>query len=342
MAGDPFQLDAERLEAYLSAHVDGYAGPTTITRFSGGQSNPTYLLETPARAYVLRKKPPGDLLPSAHAVEREYRVMTALGGDGFPVPKTYHLCEDETVVGTPFFLMERLDGRIFWDNTLPDLTAEDRAAMFDNAVDTLARLHAFDYRAGGLVDFGKEGAYVARQVKRWTKQYRASETETIPAMDALIDWLPTAMPDTDETSVVHGDFRFDNCIVHPTEPRILGVIDWELSTLGDPRADFCYFLMLWELPEDLRAGLYGAAGQTPGVPSREAVVERYCKASGRDALPGVDFYLAFNCFRFAAILQGVKKRGLDGNASSSEALEKGAAAVPMAEIGWRIAKRAGA
>ncbi len=336
------KFDEGALDAYMQEHVTGYEGPLTVQQFKGGQSNPTYLLTTPRKKYVLRRKPPGKLLPSAHAVDREYRVMTALAKDKFPVPKTYCLCEDEEVIGTAFFIMDFLDGRIFWDARLPQLDAADRPGIVYAAVDALSHLHTVDYKAVGLEDYGKSGNYFERQIGRWSKQYKAAETDEIAEMDKLIEWLPTAIPAGDETSVVHGDFRLDNMIMHMSEPKVIGVLDWELSTLGHPLADFTYYLMAWFFPSDVRGGLLGSDLKELNIPNVEDVVARYGEKTGRSEIPDLDFCLAYNMFRIASIIQGVYKRGLDGNASSDQAKKTGAQVRPLAEYAWSFAQKAGA
>jgi aminoglycoside phosphotransferase (APT) family kinase protein len=336
---DAQAFDTERLEHYLEAHVKGFSGPLQVKRFSDGQSNPTFLLETPEQRYVLRKKPAGILLPSAHAVEREYRVITALQGSAVPVARSYCLCEDSTVIGTPFYVMEFVDGRVLWDPTLPDMQPSDRTAIYDDMNRVVAALHDIDPVAVGLADFGRPGNFFERQIARWTRQYRASETETIEAMDALIDWLPAHIPAGDETAIVHGDLRLDNLIFHPTEPRIVAVLDWELSTLGHPLADFAYHSLTWRLSADEFRGMRGADLSALGIPDEQAYLERYCQRTGGAAIPRQewDFYLAYSMFRLAAILQGILKRAIDGSASSAQAFETGSKARPIAEAGWRQA-----
>lgn len=336
------QFDEEALARYMEAHVEGYEGPLSVDKFKGGQSNPTYLLTTPGRKYVLRRKPPGKLLPSAHAVDREYTVMTALHGEGFPAPKTYCLCEDDSVIGTTFFIMDFVEGRIFWDSGLPEVSKEDRRPLYDALIDTLADLHMIDYEKVGLGGYGKPGNYFERQISRWSKQYKAAETDKIEAMDKLIAWLPTAIPDDDATSIVHGDFRFDNVIMHPSEPKALAVLDWELSTLGHPLADFTYFLMVWFFPKDVRGGLAGRDLDAEGLPSLDDAVARYCNRTGREGVDDIDFCIAYNMFRIAAIIQGVYARALQGNASSKEAINTGKQVGPLAKLGWMFAKKAGA
>jgi len=336
------KFDEDALLAYMREHVDGFAGPLGVRKFKGGQSNPTYLVTTPEKKYVLRRKPPGKLLPSAHAVDREYRVMTALGASGFPVPKTYALCEDPDVIGTAFFIMDFVEGRIFWRSDLPEVAREARAPLYHALTDTLADLHMIDYESAGLGDYGKAGNYFERQIGRWSKQYRGAETETIEDMDMLIDWLPSAIPQDDAVSIVHGDFRFDNAIVHPTRPEVLAVLDWELSTLGHPLADFTYFLMVWNFPRDVRGGLMGADLDALGIPTIEETVERYAARTGRGRIDGLDFCFAYNTFRLASIIQGVYARALQGNASSPEAMKMGRQIRPLAALARHYAVKAGA
>lgn len=333
-------IDAGVLGDYLKARIPAFEGPLDIKKFKGGQSNPTYLLSTPAKKYVLRRKPPGKLLPSAHAVEREYAVMTALHAQGFPAPKTYLLCEDPEVIGTAFFIMDFVEGRIFWDSSLPDARRDERRPLYFALVDTIADLHRVNVEKAGLAAFGKSGNYFARQIDRWSKQYKSAETTSIPEMDALIAWLPGALPKSDETSVVHGDLRFDNAIMHPSEPRTLAVLDWELSTLGHPLADFTYFLMVWHFPPTVRGGLAGLDLQALGIPTLGEAVERYCARTGRTQLDDLDFCLAYNMFRLAAIAQGVYARALQGNASSDRALALGAQVRPLAQLAATYAEKA--
>jgi aminoglycoside phosphotransferase (APT) family kinase protein len=291
---------------------------------------------------VLRRKPPGKLLPSAHAVDREYRVITALGGVGIPVARTWALCEDESVIGTAFYIMDYVAGRVLWDQSLPGMQPAERRAIYDEMNRVIAALHQVDYQAIGLGDYGKPGNYLARQIARWSKQYRASETESIPAMERLMEWLPEHIPPGDETSIVHGDFRLDNVIFHPTEPRILAVLDWELSTLGHPLADFSYHCMYWRLtPQEFR-GIGGLDLPALGIPLESEYVRRYCERSGRGTPQALkadwNFYLAYNMFRLAAILQGIAKRVEAGTAASEQARQSGAGARPLAELGWRFAQ----
>ena len=336
------RFDEAALAAWMAANVEGYEGPLEVRQFKGGQSNPTYELITPARAYVLRRKPPGKLLPSAHAVDREFKVIAALHPTGFPVAKPYGLCTDEAVIGTMFYVMERVQGRILWDPLLPGLSNAERGDIYRAEVETLARLHTTDVEAVGLSDFGKPGNYFARQIDRWTKQYRASETDGIPEMDRLMEWLPQTTPADDRTSIVHGDYRLDNMVLHATEPKVAAVLDWELSTLGNPLADFSYFLMTWVMRADDGRGLADADLPALGIPGVEAVVEQYCALTGRDGLPDLDWYFAYNQFRLAGICQGIAGRVRDGTAASPQAAAMGARVRPLAENAMRFAVRAGA
>src|SRR5579864_4901312 len=332
---EPHRFDVARLEVWMRDNVDGFLGPISVEQFKGGQSNPTYRVSTGGKHYVLRRKPPGKLLPSAHAVDREYRVVTALAQTEFPVAKSYGLCLDDTVIGTAFYLMEYVTGRVFWDPTLPQLARPERRAIYDAMNDVLARLHRVDYVRIGLGDYGRPGNYAIRQIDRWTRQYRASETETIAAMDRLIDWLPKNAPAEEETTIIHGDFRIDNMIFHPTEPRVVAVLDWELSTLGNPLADFAYHMMPWRLGPEAYRGLLGMDLAALGIPSEEEGCALYCRRTGRTSLPHWDFYIAFNMFRLAAILQGIMGRVREGTAASLRAQEAGARAKAIAEAGWR-------
>ncbi len=339
---DRLKFDEAALERFMKAHVDGFKGPLIVQKFKGGQSNPTYLLTTPSKKYVLRRKPPGKLLPSAHAVEREYRVMTALGKLGFPVPTTYALCEDPDVIGTAFFIMDFVEGRIFWDASLPDVAPTERRALFFELVDVMADLHGVDFNAAGLGDYGKTGNYFQRQIDRWSKQYKAAETGEIADMNRLIEWLPTAIPANEAVSIVHGDFRFDNVIIDANKPEARAVLDWELSTLGHPLADFTYFLMVWHFPPTIRGGLAGLDLKSLGIPTLDEAAARYCEKTGRRSLADFDFCLAYNMFRLASIAQGVYARALQGNASSPEGLKMGESVAPLAAMAWIYAKKAGA
>jgi len=338
------RFDAARLEVYLGAHIAGFRGPIEVEQFKGGQSNPTFLLATPAGRYVIRAKPAPatKLLPSAHAIEREFRVMKALGESGFPVPRMCALCEDESVIGRAFYAMEYVAGRVLWDQSLPDLSPAARAAIYDEMGRVIAALHRLDPAAIGLADFGRPGNYLARQIDRWSKQYRASETERIDAMDRLIDWLPAHVPPGDETAIVHGDYRLDNLIFDAAEPRILAVLDWELSTLGHPLADFAYHCMSWHIPPGHFRGIAGLDHGRLGIPTESEYIAAYCRRTGRDRIEHWEFYLAYNLFRLAGILQGVMKRALEGIAASEQALDAGRRARPLAELGWKYAQRAGA
>jgi aminoglycoside phosphotransferase (APT) family kinase protein len=327
-------IDIDRLAGYLRPYLP-HRGALAMERLGGGQSNPTYLLRAGDRRYVLRRKPAGTLLPSAHAIEREYRVIEALSGSGVPVPRVHVLCEDLSVIGTAFYVMEFIEGRVFLDPSLPGMAPAARAAVYDELNRVIAALHRVDFVAAGLADFGRTGNYLKRQIERWTRQYRASETERIDAMERLIEWLPAHLPANDETALVHGDYRIDNVIFHPVEPRILAVLDWELSTLGHPLADFAYHCMSWRVTPDEFRGLKGHDLAALGIPAEQACVDAYCKRTGRDALPHWDYYLAFNMFRMAAILQGILGRALAGNAAGADAQRTGRQARPMAEAGWR-------
>jgi len=330
-------LDIAKLQVYLEQNIPGFSGELSAEKFAGGQSNPTFKLTAGGKDYVLRRKPPGELLKSAHAVDREYRVISALADTGVPVARTYCLCEDEDVIGSMFYVMEYMDGRVFWDATLPEVdTEEERSAIYDEMNRVLAELHKVNVEEVGLADFGPPGNYFERQVNRWTKQYRASETEHSPAMEKLIEWLPANMPADDGlVTLVHGDYRLDNVMFHKTEPRIIAVLDWELSTLGHPLADLSYQCMAWALPrsDTGMSGLGGVDRAALGLPSDEAYVADYCKRTGRDTIENWNFYLVFCFFRLAAILQGVKKRALIGTASSAEATAKAAAVEPLAQAG---------
>jgi aminoglycoside phosphotransferase (APT) family kinase protein len=343
---DALRFDADRLETYLAKHVDGFAGPLTVRQFKGGQSNPTYLLQTPARQFVLRRKPPGKLLPSAHAVDREFRVIAALHRQNFPVPAPVLYCADESVAGTPFYVMAYVAGRVFWDPWMPGAKPAERTAVYDAMNATLARLHAFDPGALGLADFGRGENYVARQVERWSKQYRASQTDTIDEMEQLIAWLPKNLPPAGPVRLVHGDYRLDNLIVAQGEPAILAVLDWELSTLGDPLADFSYHLMQWHMPSsDSGAGTGSLVDQdlaALGIPSCEAYIDSYVSRTGLDPWPQLPVYFAYNFFRIAAILQGIVGRVRDGTATSAYAAGKAQMVRPLAARAWEFARAAGA
>ncbi|MBL8704682.1 MAG: phosphotransferase family protein [Rhodospirillales bacterium] len=328
-------MDAARLEDWMRQNVPGFRGPLAVEPISGGQSNPTYRLLAPGGRYVLRRKPPGKLLPSAHAVDREFKVMKALHGSDVPVPRVLALCSDESIIGTMFYLMENVEGRVFYDPRLQEQSKAERAAMFDDMNRVIAALHRVDFAVIGLSDFGKPGNYFQRQIARWSQQYRASETETIPAMDRLIDWLPQNIPPGEETSIVHGDFRMDNLIFHPAEPRVVAVVDWELSTLGHPLGDFAYHAMTWRFTPELFRGLAGADLAALGIPDEKAYVQAYCRRTNRAAIEHWDFYMGFVMFRMAAIFQGIMGRVRDGTATDAKAREAGAKARPVAELGWQ-------
>ena len=335
-------LDEATLDAWLAENVEGYQGPLSLRQFKGGQSNPTYELATPGRTYVLRRKPPGVLLPSAHAVDREFRVISALHAQGFPVARPYVLCTDDSVIGSMFYVMDKVEGRVFWDLKLPDLEPAQRRAIYEAQTDTLAALHRFDPDKIGLSDYGKPGNYFARQVGRWTKQYQASETGTIEAMDRLIAFLPESLPADGPTRIVHGDFRLDNMILAPDRAEVRAVLDWELSTLGDPMADFSYLLIAWVIPASLRNGLAGADLEALGIPSVEETVARYAEKTGTAPPANLDWLFAYNLFRLAAICQGIAGRVRDGTAASSHARTMAAQVGPLSEAAWSFAKKAGA
>lgn len=336
------QFDVGRLADYMTSHVESFHGPLEVRQFRGGQSNPTYLLQAESGRYVLRRKPPGKLLKSAHAVDREFRVISALYGADFPVPRPYVLCADDAVIGTMFYIMECVEGRIFWELDLPGSDPDERQAIYDSANETIAQLHSFDYEALGLEDFGKPGNYFGRQISRWSGQYRASETGAIADMDSLIEWLPENIPDDESASIVHGDFRLDNMIIHPEEPKVIAVLDWELSTIGHPLADFTYHLMSWQMPE-IGIGSTGLRDKdlpALGIPAEEDYAQLYCERTGRiGGIANRDFYSAFNFFRLAAILQGIAGRVRDGTAASAHAGQAERAVEPLAALGWQFATR---
>ena len=337
------RIDEAKLEAWLKANVEGFQGPLEVRQFKGGQSNPTYQLVTPNKRYVLRRKPPGKLLPSAHAVDREFKVISALGKTGFPVAHAYALCTDEDVLGTMFYVMDNVEGRILWDQTLPDYQPAERTAIYKAKIGTLAALHNTDYEAIGLGDYGRPGNYFSRQIDRWIKQYKASETANIPSMNRLMEWLPATTPGDDRTSIVHGDYRLDNMVLHPTEPKVAAVLDWELSTLGDPLADFTYLLMHWVMPGSERASLSNIEDlKAWGIPTVEEAVQQYCAATNRDGLPNLDWYFAYNMFRLAGICQGIVGRVRDGTAASAHATTMEARVPALADAALVFAKRAGA
>ena len=331
------RFDVARLADYMRANVDEAIRTVEVEQFKGGQSNPTYLVHANGKRYVLRRKPPGKLLPSAHAVDREYRVISALAKTDVPVAKAYALCLDDSVIGTAFYIMDFVEGRILWDPRLPGVTPAERGAIFDEMNRVIAALHSVDYQAIGLGEFGKAGNYFVRQIDRWTKQYRAAETETIEAMNNLIEWLPKHIPADDTTRIVHGDYRLDNVIYHLTEPRILAVLDWELSTLGHPLADFAYHCMTWRFDPGQFRGLAGADFKALGIPTESEYVAAYCRRVGRATISPQEFeyYMAFGMFRLVGILQGIMARALQGNASNQNALDAGRRARPLAEAAWQ-------
>lgn len=327
-------LDPQRLASYLSGVIPGFQGKLTAKRFSGGQSNPTFCLETADQRYVLRRKPAGALLKSAHAIDREYRVMKALSGSGVPVPHMYHLCEDESVIGSMFYVMEYVDGRVYWDPALPELDRASRSQVYEQTCQALAALHRVDYHAVGLEDFGPTSGYFERQLKRWTSQYRAAETDHLAGMEALLAWLPDNLPaDDGRISIVHGDFRLDNMIFGAHEPRILALMDWELSTLGHPFSDLAFQVTQWQLSNrGVMQGLGGVDRASLGIPDDRQFVARYCELMGLDHIPDWDFQVAFCLFRLIAIVQGVRKRAQQGNAANTRAAEVGELVVPMAAL----------
>jgi aminoglycoside phosphotransferase (APT) family kinase protein len=338
------RIDEASLARWMSEHVEGFAGPLTVSQFKGGQSNPTYRLDTPKTSYVMRRKPFGKLLPSAHAVDREYKVIAALHKQGFPVARAYALCMDDAVIGAAFYIMSMEEGRVFWNPQLPDLQPDERRAVFTSKIETLAKLHSYEPEVIGLGDFGKPGNYFARQVDRWTKQYRASETDVIPEMDKLIEWLPKTVPQQTRVSIVHGDYRLDNMIFHADKPQVKAVLDWELSTLGDPLADFTYHLMAWHMPHtDSAAGTATLAGHdlaALGIPAMDDYIALYVERTGLDPRPHLPAYLAYNFFRIAAILQGIIGRVRDGTATSEFAPAKAEMIKPLADKAWAFAQAA--
>lgn len=340
---DAHAFDIGALEAYMRENVAGFSGPLDVAQFKGGQSNPTFKLKTPGKDYVMRRKPPGKLLKGAHAVDREYKVITALGSTGFPVAKTHALCTDEAVIGTWFYIMDCVEGRIFWDTAFPEIDAGERPAYFDAMNQAMADLHMADYKAIGLEDYGRPGNYFERQIGRWSKQYLEDpDAGKFDAMDALTQWLPENIPPGDEVSIVHGDYRCDNMIFHPTEPKVLAVLDWELSTLGHPLADFSYHLMMYRMPPTGTTGLLGNDLPAMNIPSEEDYLAQYCARTGRDGIPprDMDFYIAYNMFRLAAILHGIQGRVVRGTAASQHAKQMGAMAEPLGKLAWEQAQKA--
>ncbi len=344
-------IDTGVLTAWLEENLPGFAGPLSLEMFKGGQSNPTYKLVTPARSYVMRAKPGpvAKLLPSAHAIEREFKVMSGLAGTDVPVPQMHCLCEDESVIGRAFYVMEFMQGRVLWDQSLPDMTTQGRGQIYDEMNRVICALHTVDFAAQGLAGYGKPGNYFDRQIGRWSRQYVASVTQPIPEMDQLMAWLPANMPasarDESKVSIVHGDFRLDNLMFHPTEPRVIAVLDWELSTLGHPLADFSYHCMAWHVPHQMSRGIGGLDIAALGIPSEADYIRRYCERTGLATPQALEadwnFYLAYNMFRIAAILQGIAKRVEAGTASSAQAIASGAGARPMAVLAWKFAQQAG-
>ncbi len=317
-------------------------GRSAVLKFAGGQSNPTYRINAQSGSYVLRRKPFGTLLPSAHAVDREFRVISGLHGTGFPVAKPYGLCADDSVIGSMFYVMAMVEGRTIWDGSMPDSNPAERRAVYEAMVDTLAALHNTDVAAAGLSDYGKPGNYFQRQVALWTRQYRLAETETMPAMERLIEWLPETLPEQTRTSVVHGDYRIDNLIYDSEAPRVAAVLDWELSTLGDPLADFTYLCMAWVTDNGGRSGVQDVDRAALGIPELDEMVARYCAATGRDGIPDLNWYFAFNFFRLTGIIQGIKKRVIDGTASSAHAQDMASKVGSLADQAMGFAIKAGA
>jgi aminoglycoside phosphotransferase (APT) family kinase protein len=336
------RLDESKLAAWMAENVTGFAGPVEVLKFAGGQSNPTYRLNAASGSYVLRRKPMGVLLPSAHAVDREYKVIAGLHPTGYPVAKPYGLCTDDSVIGSWFYVMGMVEGRTIWDGAMPGSNPTERRATYEAMIDTLAALHSVDVEKAGLSDYGKPGDYFERQVGRWTKQYRLAETEVMPEMERLIAWLPQTLPGQDRTSIVHGDYRIDNMIFHATEAKVLAVLDWELSTLGDPLADFTYVAMAWVTDNGGRSGVQDLDRVALGIPELDEMVTRYCAATGRDSIPDLNWYFAFNFFRLAGIIQGIKKRVIEGTANSAHATDMAARVYGLAEAAWKFAVKAGA
>jgi aminoglycoside phosphotransferase (APT) family kinase protein len=336
------RFDEAALATFLSANLEGCGADMAVRQFEGGQSNPTFMIESGDKRWVVRKKPPGELLPSAHAVDREYRVMTALADTGVPVPKMHLLCEDESIIRTAFFVMEMMPGRVIADISLPGFSPAERTALYEHFIEILAALHSVDYEAVGLTEFGRVGNYVARQISRWSKQYMASKTEDIPEMDALMEWLPENLPAVDETTVVHGDYRIGNCILHPTEPRVVAILDWELATLGHPLGDLSYVCQAYHAESVTGDSLVGINHDATGIPSEQRMLELYCSLTGRDGIDDWTYYIAYSLFRSAAIIQGVYKRGLDGISSSERSTGYAGACRSRAEWAWKLAQQVGA
>jgi len=336
------KIDEAKLTTWMSVNVADFEGPIEVLKFAGGQSNPTYRINAKNQSYVLRRKPFGPLLPSAHAVDREYKVIAGLHPTGFPVAKPYGLCTDDSVIGSWFYIMAMVEGRTIWDGSMPESNPTERRATYEAMIDTLAALHAIDVEAAGLSDYGKPGNYFGRQVDRWTKQYRASETETMPEMERLIEWLPKTLPEQTRTSIVHGDYRIDNMIFAGDTPKVIAVLDWELGTLGDPLADFTYVAMAWVTENGGRSGVMDLDRAALGIPELDEMVVRYCAATRRAGIPDINWYFAYNFFRLAGIIQGIKKRVIDGTATSPHARDMSERARPLAEAAWGFAVKAGA
>lgn len=337
------RLDETKLWPWMQEHVDGFQGGKSVEKFAGGQSNPTYKIMAESGNYVLRRKPLGNLLPSAHAVDREFKVLNGLHPTGFPVAKPYALCTDDNVLGSMFYVMEMVEGRSIWDGAMPESNPEERRAVYNNLFDTLAEMHNVDHEAAGLGDYGRPGNYFGRQIGRWTKQYRLSETEHVPKMERLLEWLPETMPEQERTSIVHGDYRIDNAIFDTNEPKILAVLDWELSTLGDPLADLSYLCMAWSMPNaGGSSGVMDVDRKALGIPEMDELTERYCAATNRSSLPNMDWYLAYSFFRLAAIFQGIKKRLIEGTANSEHAGQKASRTQDLVDMAWEFAQKAGA
>jgi len=334
-------IDTARLRAWLHDHVRGFEGSLQVEQFRGGQSNPTYRLRAASGIYVLRRKPTGDLLPKAHAVDREFRVLSALADSPVPVPRVYGLCTDEAVIGSMFYVMSHVPGRVYWDPRLPELDAASRRGIFESMNETIAALHSLDPAHLGLGDFERSGNFLARQIARWSKQYRASEMENIPAMDRLIAWLPEHLPDDREVRLVHGDYRLDNLIIRHDGPKVAAVLDWELATLGNPLADFAYHVSTWRIAPELFRGLANIDFESLGIPPEDTYVAAYCQRTGRAEIENWDYYIAYSMFRTAAILQGIAKRAQIGSAADPTAVEVGRKARPLAERAWAIAQEFG-
>ncbi len=336
------RVDAAKLSAWMDANVAGFKGPVEVLKFAGGQSNPTYRINAQSGSYVLRRKPLGPLLPSAHAVDREYKVIAGLHPTGYPVAKPYGLCTDDSVIGSWFYIMDMVEGRTIWDGAMPGSNPGERRATYEAMIDTLAALHTVNVEGAGLSDYGKPGNYFERQVSRWTKQYRLAETEVMPEMERLIEWLPRTLPPQDRVSIVHGDYRIDNMIFDTSAPKVVAVLDWELSTLGDPLADFTYVAMAWVTDNGGRSGIQDIDRESLGIPELDEMVTRYCAATGRDGVPDMNWYFAYNFFRLAGIIQGIKKRVIDGTANSAHAKDMSERVFPLASAAWEFAVKAGA